>query len=129
MDITDLVKSQQNVETKQEEYFNNLFGQLENLQSKLGEMDKLVSKIDSLEAKIDKYRPKTPQEKAMVRILVPVKRVIDYAVKIRVVGGKVETANVKASIEYGGPTVSALRYFTLRYIIQLKYTIGWISSF
>jgi hypothetical protein len=69
MDITDLVKSQQNVETKQEEYFNNLFGQLENLQSKLGEMDKLVSKIDSLEAKIDKYRPKTPQEKLELRSL------------------------------------------------------------
>jgi hypothetical protein len=33
----------------------------------------------------------------MVRVLVPVKRVIDYAVKIRVAGGKVETANVKAS--------------------------------
>lgn len=69
MDITDLVKSQQNVETKQEEYFNNLFGQLETLQSKLGEMDKLVSKIDSLEAKIDKYRPKTAQEKLELRSL------------------------------------------------------------
>lgn len=34
----------------------------------------------------------------MVRVLVPVKRVIDYAVKIRVTGGKVETANVKHSI-------------------------------
>ncbi|KAJ3313858.1 hypothetical protein HDV04_001419 [Boothiomyces sp. JEL0838] len=34
----------------------------------------------------------------MVRILVPVKRVIDYAVKIRVTGGKVETANVKHSM-------------------------------
>ena len=54
LDITDLVTSQQNIESKQEEYFNNLFGQLETLQSKLGEMDKLVSKIDSLEAKVDK---------------------------------------------------------------------------
>ncbi len=34
----------------------------------------------------------------MVKILVPVKRVIDYAVKIRVSGGKVETANVKHSM-------------------------------
>lgn len=33
-----------------------------------------------------------------LRILVPVKRVIDYAVKIRVVGGVVETANVKHSM-------------------------------
>ena len=69
MDITDLVTSQQNIETKQEEYFNNLFGQLETLQSKLGEMDKLVSKIDSLEAKLEKYRPKTPQEKLELRSL------------------------------------------------------------
>jgi hypothetical protein len=69
MDITDLVKSQQNIETKQEEYFNNLFSQLENLQSKLGEMDKLVSKIDSLEAKVEKYRPKTAQEKLELRSL------------------------------------------------------------
>jgi electron transfer flavoprotein beta subunit len=33
-----------------------------------------------------------------LRILVPVKRVIDYAVKIRVVGGAVETNNVKHSM-------------------------------
>lgn len=32
------------------------------------------------------------------RILVPIKRVVDYAVKIRVVAGKVETANVKHSM-------------------------------
>ena len=69
MDITDLVTSQQNIESKQEEYFNNLFSQLETLQSKLGEMDKLVSKIDSLEAKVEKYRPKTPQEKLELRSL------------------------------------------------------------
>ncbi len=35
LEITDLVKSQQNIETKQEEYFNNLFSQLSNLESKL----------------------------------------------------------------------------------------------
>ena len=69
LDITDLVSSQKSIETKQEEYFNNLFGQLENLQSKLGEMDKLVSKIDSLEAKVEKYRPKTAQEKLELRSL------------------------------------------------------------
>ncbi|EGF84327.1 hypothetical protein BATDEDRAFT_18619 [Batrachochytrium dendrobatidis JAM81] len=33
-----------------------------------------------------------------LRVLVGVKRVVDYAVKIRVVGGKVETANVKHSM-------------------------------
>jgi len=69
LDITDLVKSQKSIETKQEEYFNNLFGQLENLQSKLSEMDKLVSKVDSLEAKLEKYRPKTAQEKLELRSL------------------------------------------------------------
>jgi hypothetical protein len=69
MDITDLVTSQKNIETKQEEYFDNLFSQLENLQNKLGEMDNLVSKIDSLEAKVEKYRPKTSQEKLELRSL------------------------------------------------------------
>ena len=69
LDITDLVTSQQNIESKQEEYFNNLFSQLETLQSKLGEMDKLVSKIDSLEAKVEKYRPKSAQEKLELRSL------------------------------------------------------------
>ncbi len=69
MDITDLVTSQQNIESKQEEYFKNLFSQLETLQSKLGEMDKLVSKIDSLEAKVEKYRPKSAQEKLELRSL------------------------------------------------------------
>ncbi|KAJ3414915.1 hypothetical protein HDV05_005864 [Chytridiales sp. JEL 0842] len=35
---------------------------------------------------------------SVLRALVPVKRVVDYAVKIRVVGGKVDTANVKHSM-------------------------------
>jgi hypothetical protein len=48
---------------KQEEYFNNLFTQLSNLESKLGEMDQLVQKINSLETKFDQFRPKTPEEK------------------------------------------------------------------
>lgn len=34
----------------------------------------------------------------MVKVLVPVKRVIDYAVKIRVVGSQVETNNIKHSM-------------------------------
>jgi hypothetical protein len=35
----------------------------------------------------------------LMKVLVPVKRVVDYAVKIRVVGGKVETNNVKVMID------------------------------
>jgi hypothetical protein len=67
LDITDLVDSQKNIETKQEEYFTNLFGQLDNLQSKLGEMDNIMNKLNNLEAKIEKYREKTPQEKLELR--------------------------------------------------------------
>ena len=43
--ITELVNSQKNIETKQDEYFDNLFKQLENLESKLGEMDNLVQQM------------------------------------------------------------------------------------
>ena len=69
IDITDLVDTQKTMSDKQEEYFNNLFSQLSNLESKLGEMDQLVSKINDLEAKFDKYRPKTPEEKLELRSL------------------------------------------------------------
>ena len=69
LDITDLVDTQKTMSDKQEEYFNNLFSQLSNLESKLGEMDQLVSKINDLEAKFDKYRPKTPEEKLELRSL------------------------------------------------------------
>lgn len=67
LEITDLVDSQKNIETKQEEYFNNLFDQIQNLESKLAEMDKIVNKLNSLEAKIEKYREKTPEEKLELR--------------------------------------------------------------
>ena len=69
MDITDLVKSQKNVEQKQEEYFNNLFQHLDNLETKLGEMDGIMTKLNDLEMKIEKYRDKTPQEKLELRSL------------------------------------------------------------
>lgn len=69
LEITDLVNSQKNIETKQDEYFDNLFKQLENLESKLGEMDNLMSAVNSLEQKIEKYRPKTPEEKLELRSL------------------------------------------------------------
>ena len=67
MDVTDLVDSQKNIEQKQEEYFENLFGQLNKLESRLGEMDQIMSKLNTLEAKIEKYREKTPQEKLELR--------------------------------------------------------------
>jgi hypothetical protein len=69
LDITDLVDSQKKIENKQEEYFQNLFGQLENLQSKLGEMDGLVQKLNDIEAKLEKYRQKSPEEKLELRTL------------------------------------------------------------
>jgi len=67
LDITDLVDSQKNIETKQNEYFENLFSQLTNLESKLKEMDGIMTKLNSLETKIEKYREKTPQEKLELR--------------------------------------------------------------
>ena len=69
LEITDLVKSQQNIENKQEEYFNNLFSQLSNLEQKLSDMDNVMSKLNDLESKIEQYRPKTPQEKLELRSL------------------------------------------------------------
>jgi hypothetical protein len=67
LDITDLVDSQKTIESKQEEYFNNLFSQLSNLESKLQDMDTVVQKLNSLEEKIEKYREKTPEEKLELR--------------------------------------------------------------
>lgn len=67
LDITELVTSQKNVEQKQEEYFENLFNQLNNLEQKLGEMDSIMTKLNSLENKIERYREKTPEEKLELR--------------------------------------------------------------
>ena len=69
LDVTELVDSQKNIEKKQEDYFENLFGQLNKLESRLGEMDQIMNKLNSLEAKIEKYREKTPQEKLELRSL------------------------------------------------------------
>jgi hypothetical protein len=69
MDITDLVKSQKNIEEKQEEFFNNLFSHLNDLESKLGEMDNIVNTLNNLEAKIEKLRPKAAEEKLELRSL------------------------------------------------------------
>lgn len=67
LEITDLVKSQENIESKQEEYFNNLFSQVSNLEQKLSQMDAIINKLNSLENKIEKYRDKTPEEKLELR--------------------------------------------------------------
>jgi hypothetical protein len=69
VEVTDLVKSQKNVEEKQEEYFQQLFSHLENLESKLGEMDNIVNQLNSLESKVEKYRQKSPEEKLELRTL------------------------------------------------------------
>lgn len=69
LDITDLVTTQKDMGQKQDEYFDKLFGHLDNLEAKLGEMDQLMSKINSMEEKIEKYREKTPQEKLELRSL------------------------------------------------------------
>ena len=68
LDVTELVDSQKTIQTKQEEYFQNLFNQLSNLESKLSEMDSIVNKLNSLENKIEKYRERTPQEKLNLRV-------------------------------------------------------------
>lgn len=67
LDITELVDSQKNIEKKQSEYFDNLFNQLNNLESKLKEMDGIMTKLNDLEMKIEKYREKTPEEKLELR--------------------------------------------------------------
>lgn len=67
LDITELVTAQKDTQTKQDEYFENLFGQLNKLESRLGEMDAIMNKLNALENKIEKYREKTPQEKLELR--------------------------------------------------------------
>ena len=67
LDVTDLVDSQKNIEKKQDEYFDNLFGQINKLESRLGEMDAIMNNLNDLETKIEKYREKTPQEKLELR--------------------------------------------------------------
>ncbi len=69
LDISDLVNSQKQVEKKQEEYFDNLFKHLTDLEGKLGEMDNIMNKLNDLEMKVEKYREKTPQEKLELRSL------------------------------------------------------------
>jgi hypothetical protein len=67
LDITELVTAQKDIQSKQDDYFENLFGQLNKLESRLGEMDAIMNKLNALENKIEKYREKTPQEKLELR--------------------------------------------------------------
>lgn len=69
IDVTDLVKSQKNVEEKQQDYFDSLFQHLTDLESKLSVMDTLVDKLNSLESKVEKMRPRTANEKLELRTL------------------------------------------------------------
>lgn len=69
LDITDLVNTQKNIQDKQEEYFNNLFGQINKLESKLSELDGVLNKLDNLEKKVEKYKPPTAEEKLELRSL------------------------------------------------------------
>ena len=69
MDITQLVDSQKNIETKQEGYFDQLFKQLSALEEKLTGMDEIVNKINSLETMVQKMKPKTPEERLELRSL------------------------------------------------------------
>lgn len=67
MDITELVDSQKSIEKKQEEYFQNLFNQVSNLESKLSEMDSIMNRLNTIEDKIEKYRQKSPEERLELR--------------------------------------------------------------
>ena len=67
LDVTDLVDSQKSIEKKQDEYFENHFGQISKMEEKLSEMDSIMNKLNTLENKIEKYREKTPQEKLELR--------------------------------------------------------------
>ena len=67
LDITELVTAQKDIQSKQDDYFENLFGQLSKLESRLCEMDAIMNKLNALENKIEKYREKTPQEKLELR--------------------------------------------------------------
>jgi len=69
LDITELVTSQKDMQSKQEEYMNSMMSKLNDLETKLAQMDSIFEKINSIEDKVEKYRPKTPQEKLELRSL------------------------------------------------------------
>jgi len=67
LDITDLVTSQKSIETKQNQYFDNLFAQIDKLEQKLANMDTIFDKLSAIDSKVEKYREKTPEEKLELR--------------------------------------------------------------
>ena len=69
LDITDLVTSQKDIQSKQDEYMNTMFSKLGDLEEKLSAMDAIFNKINDIENKIEKYREKTPEEKLSLRSL------------------------------------------------------------
>lgn len=69
IEVTDLVQGQKSVEEKQDEYFENLFNHLNDLESKLSAMDTIIDRLNNIETKIEKYRVKTPEEKLELRTL------------------------------------------------------------
>jgi len=69
LDITDLVTTQKDMSTKQEEYMETMMDRLNDLTSKLEDMDQILQKINDLEHKVEKYRQKSPEEKLQLRSL------------------------------------------------------------
>ncbi len=69
IDITDLITTQEEIKTKQDEFMEGMFKKLDDLESKLINMDQIIDKINNLEVKLDKTREKTPEEKLMLRSL------------------------------------------------------------
>ena len=69
LDITELVKSQKDIQSKQEEYMSSMMAKLDDLDQKLAQMDSIFEKINNLENSIEKYRPKSPEEKLALRSL------------------------------------------------------------
>lgn len=69
LDITELVTSQKDMQSKQEEYMNSMMSKLNDLEGKLAQMDSIFEKINSIEDKVEKYRPKSAEEKLELRSL------------------------------------------------------------
>ena len=69
LDITELVTSQKDMQSKQEEYMNSMMSKLNDLESKLAQMDSIFEKINSIEDKVEQYRPKSAEEKMDLRSL------------------------------------------------------------
>src|SRR5210317_1336702 len=69
LDITDLVTTQKDMSSKQEEYMETMMDRLNDLTSKLEDMDQILQKINDLEHKVEKYRQKSPEEKLQLRSL------------------------------------------------------------